>query len=84
MAPLNHDLAGAILPHDNFGSYLDSQGNTVHYDLEIKKIEHAGKVLAEIWSNTVIDGHPVVAEYINHSGHQSPLIEKISSGARFM
>ena len=36
-APLSHDLAGVILPHDNFGSHLDSQGNTVHYDLEIKK-----------------------------------------------
>ena len=76
MAPLSHDLAGVILPHDKFGSHLDSRGNTVDCDLEIKNFEHAGKVLAEIWSNTVIDGHPVVAEYINHTDHQTPLIEK--------
>ena len=49
MAPLSHDLAGVILPHANFGTHLDSQSNTVNSDLEIKNVEHAGKVLAEIW-----------------------------------
>ena len=75
MAPLSHDLAGVILPHDNFGTHLDSQGNTVNSDLEMKNFEHAGKVLAQIWSNTIIDTHPVVAEYIDHSDNHT-LIEK--------
>ena len=38
MAPLGHALAGVILPHANFGTHLDSQGNTVNSNLEIKKI----------------------------------------------
>ena len=25
MAPLSHDLAGVILPHDSFGSHLDNR-----------------------------------------------------------
>ena len=75
MAPLSHELAGVILPHANFGTHLDSQSNTVNSDLEIKIVGHAGKVLAEIWSSTVIDNHPVVAEYVNHIDHQT-LIEK--------
>ena len=32
--------------------------------MEQQNFGHAGKVLAEIWSGTVIDGHPVVAKYI--------------------
>ena len=75
MAPLGYALAGVILPHANFGTHLDSQGNTVNSNLEIKKNQHAGKVLAEMWSSNVIDNHPVVAEYINHTDHQT-LIEK--------
>ncbi|CAF1359270.1 unnamed protein product [Adineta ricciae] len=43
MAPLSHDLAGLILPHDHF----------------------AGQILAETWNQSVIDGFPCVAEYIN-------------------
>lgn len=75
MAPLTHDISGVILPHNHFGSHLDSQGRTVDNDLEMRNFEHAGKVLAEIWSNTVIDGHPVVSEYISNTHHQ-PLIDK--------
>lgn len=36
MAPLSKELAGVILPHDTFGSHLDSQGRTVDVDLEKK------------------------------------------------
>ena len=64
MAPLSHDLAGLILPHDHFGTHLDSQGRTTDRELELSNFEHAGKILADIWSKTVIDGNPVVAEYI--------------------
>ena len=37
MSPLGHALAGVILTHANFGAHLDSQGNTVTSNLEIKK-----------------------------------------------
>jgi len=29
MAPLSHDLAGILLPHDHFGSHLNATGHTV-------------------------------------------------------
>ena len=37
MASLTHELAGFILPHANFGTHLDSQGNTVNIRLGNKK-----------------------------------------------
>lgn len=63
MAPLSQHLAGVILPHNHFGSHLDSQGRTVDTILEKKNFENAGKVLAEIWSGNLINGYPVVADW---------------------
>ena len=65
MAPLSHDIAGVVLPHDHFGSHLNSKGETIDKEMEIQNFSYAGKILAEIWSNTVIDGNSVVAEYID-------------------
>ena len=59
MSPLSHDIAGVILPHENFGSHLDSQGNTIDVELEKQIFFHASQVLADIWSHTVIDGYKV-------------------------
>ncbi|CAF2101870.1 unnamed protein product [Rotaria magnacalcarata] len=65
MAPLSHDLAGLILPHDHFGSHLNESGGTVNVDLEKLNFRKAGQILAETWNQSVIDGFPCVAEYIN-------------------
>jgi hypothetical protein len=65
MAPLSLELSGLILQHDHFGSHLDDQGRTVDEELEKNNFNHAGKVLAEIWSNTVIDNNPTLATYID-------------------
>lgn len=65
MAPLSHDLAGVVLPQDHFGSHLNSQGKTIDSELEQKNFAYAGKILGEIWSGTVIDGHPTIAEYVD-------------------
>lgn len=65
MAPLSHDLAGLILPHDHFGSHLNDSGVTVNVDLEKLNFRKAGQMLAETWNQTVIDGYPCFAEYIN-------------------
>ena len=64
MAPLSHDFAGVILPHGHFGSHLNSKGETISKELEGKNFSYAGKILSELWSNTVIDGNSVVAEYV--------------------
>jgi hypothetical protein len=64
MAPLSRELTGVILPHDHFGTHLDTSGRTVDDDLELMNFAEAGKVLASIWSDVTIDGFPVVARYI--------------------
>jgi hypothetical protein len=65
MAPLSHDVSGLILPHDSFGSHLDSRCRTTDIDLEKLNFSKAGQLLAEVWSRTVIDGHPVIATYVD-------------------
>ena len=60
MAPLSKDTAGIILP---FGNHLDASNKTIDLNLEIKFFEAAGNILAEIWSKSIIDNHPVVASY---------------------
>ena len=59
MAPLSYDMAGVILQHDSYGNHLDESGKTVDLELEKQNFFKAVEVLSRIWSNTVIDGHPV-------------------------
>ena len=65
MAPLSHDMAGLILPHDFYGSHLSDSGVTTNIDLEKMNFRKAGEILAETWNQTVVDGFSCVAEYIN-------------------
>lgn len=65
MAPLSRELAGLVLPHDHFGSHLDASGKTTDCEREKQNFAKAGTTLAEIWSQLVIDGQDVFAEYIN-------------------
>lgn len=73
MAPLSHELSGVILPHDHFGSHLDSQRRTIDDALELKNFQYAGEVLAEVWRPLVVDGHPTVAEYIRPDESEIPV-----------
>ena len=59
MAPLSHDLAGIILPHDTYGSHLDAFGKTIDSELEEKNFYTAASVLSEVWSKTIINDHQV-------------------------
>lgn len=63
MASLSNQLSGLILRHDTFGTHLDSRGRTVDPELERKNFASAGEYLAQIWSELVIDNHPVFAKY---------------------
>lgn len=38
--------------------------STTDIDLEIRNFQKAGKLLADVWSERVIDNFPVFAEYI--------------------
>ena len=64
MSNLSKELSGVILPHDHSGTHLDNNNKTVDEELELKNFEYAADILGEIWSKLVIDGHPVVAEFI--------------------
>ncbi|KAG5891686.1 hypothetical protein JTB14_020103 [Gonioctena quinquepunctata] len=71
MAPLSRELTGVVLPHDSFGTHLDSSGRTLDESLEKDNFKKAGDILAEIWSAVCIDGHEVVAEYIDPNNDTS-------------
>ena len=61
--PLFRTYSGLILPHDTFGTHLNSQRETIDLDLEQKNFGKAGEILGEVWSELVLDGHPVIARY---------------------
>ena len=63
MASLPKDTAGITLPLDTFGNHLDASNKTIDSELEITNFEAAGKIHAEIWSESIIDNHPVAASY---------------------
>lgn len=65
MAPLSRDLAGLILPHDSFGSHLNNSLKCIDVELEKRNFQKAGQVLSEVWSGTLIDGEPVLAQYVD-------------------
>lgn len=64
MAPLSRDLCGLILPFDSYGSHLNASGKTVNVELERKNFQRAGELLAGVWGDKIIDGHPVICEYV--------------------
>ena len=57
-------MSGVILEHDYFDTHLDNNNNAVDEEVEFKTFEYAGKILAEFWSKSVINYHPVVAELV--------------------
>ena len=63
MAPLSKRLSEVILEHEHYGSHLNFSGKTIDDGLETLNFEHAGETLGELWSDTIIDGYGVVAEY---------------------
>ncbi|XP_065667833.1 uncharacterized protein LOC124808903 isoform X1 [Hydra vulgaris] len=65
MAPLSKELAGLILPHDHYGTHLDSKGRTVDLLLDKQNFKFAGNSCASVFSGLMIDQFPTVAEYID-------------------
>jgi len=63
--PLSLELAGLILPHEHAGSHLIVDGTTAD-TVQNTSFKLVRKTLAEVWSDLLIDGSPVKAEYIDH------------------
>ena len=72
MAPLSHDIAGIILPHDTYGTHLDDSGNTLDKKLEEENFYAAADALSDIWSQTVIDKHPVDCQTVKKGSQFIP------------
>lgn len=53
------------LDHQKLGKHLNEKGKTIDVDLEKANFEAAGKILAEIWSETVIDKYLTIAKYVS-------------------
>ena len=64
LAPLSKALAGVVIPHDSCGSYLNPSGETIDLEPEKKNFKVAGKTLSQIWRELVLDGKPVIVEYV--------------------
>ena len=62
MTLLSKDTSGVILPIYTYRTHLDASKKTIDIQLEIKA---AGEILAEIWSESIIDGHSVKTTYID-------------------
>ena len=62
MSPLSRELSELILPHEHFGSHLDTQGRTIDEVLEKLNFKYAGETLSEIWKQVSIDNFPTVAK----------------------
>ncbi|KAJ6634591.1 hypothetical protein Bhyg_13166 [Pseudolycoriella hygida] len=79
MATLSKSIVGIILPYDHYGTHLDNQGRTFDVEKEKKNFSYAGEALAEVWSETVIDGHITYAEYVdldNSNLNESSILAK--------
>ncbi len=70
---LSRQLAGCILPHDSFGSHLDSSSlRTVDVDLEKRNFAKADEIMADLFSEIVADGFEVtkrleeIGMHVNH------------------
>ncbi|CAG8799171.1 8421_t:CDS:2, partial [Gigaspora margarita] len=75
--PLSHDLAGIILPHDTFGSYLNEQLKTANNELDKCNFKVAEEILVSVYENTIIDNYPVLVKYVDPKEYyQSRLDEK--------
>ena len=65
ISPLSKLTREIILPFSTLGSHLSSQNQTVDEDVENQNFQVAEKILGEVWNDSMIEGHPVIASYIN-------------------
>ena len=72
MVLLSKELAGLILQHNHFGTHLNKKGEAIDEALQLKNFEHAGQILAEVWSGMVFDGHPCISENVSDEPVQLP------------
>ena len=80
MANLSKDTSGVILPFDAYGTHLDASNKIVTMELEMKNFKAAGEILAEIWLESIINGHLVKMAYIDSQERNIDTIEMTWTG----
>lgn len=66
MASLSQEFSGLILPQDFYGTHLDA--SSIKTDIrrhECQNIQRTGKTLSKVWSQIVLDGYDVCAEFVD-------------------
>lgn len=58
-----------MLKWNKFGNHLDASGKTICIKLEKKNFYAQAHVLAEIWTQIVINGYPVMCQVLEQ-GHE--------------
>ena len=53
------------MPFNTHRTHLNAGSKTIYMELEIKRFKTAAEILAEIWSESIIDGHPFKGGYID-------------------
>ena len=53
MALLSKAPSGILLPHEMFGTYLDSSRKTIHKNLETHNFNAAGEILTKVWEEII-------------------------------
>ena len=77
IAILSQDLTGLVLPHDYFGTHLNTHGFTMDAEVEKLNIKKAGEVLAEVWSMNKIDNYNVVAQYLDPPAEVDEVVRSV-------
>ena len=67
MDPVSKIWSGSLLPHENFGTHLYSSRKTINTNLEKHNIKVAGKILANVLKEVVLDNFTVVADYVENA-----------------
>lgn len=63
MAPLSRDLCGLVLPHDYYGNHL-TKAKSIDEELKKKNFRKSAETLAEILSESIINGCWGLGRYI--------------------
>ena len=62
MASLSKALSGILLPHDKFGTHLNSSRKSINTNLKKRNFKVSCKILAKVWEEIILDNFPVLAE----------------------
>lgn len=71
---VSRDLCGLVLPHDFYGNHLNNKNETIDEELEKSNFRKAAETLAEIWSESIIDGYEIVGSFTEDDVRISKII----------